>query len=315
MLNLTQWRRNAWLNRLQSLLLMGFMAGFLAMLGHLVWGEDGLFTLLILSVVLMIVNPVVSPWLVLRLYRARPLHPMEIPALYEMLAELARRAELPVVPTLCYVPSDMVNAFTVGGRRDAVIGITDGLLRALNWREIAGVLAHEVSHIRNDDLRVMGLADLMSRLTNLLSLFGQLLVLVHLPQVFWGNQVQVNWWALALLIFAPHIALLVQLGLSRTREFHADLNAVSLTGDPEGLASALAKIEYRSRRLLDLLLPGLHVPEPSWLRSHPPTEERIRRLLALTESPVRSPVWVVGQPVWERRTIRSPRYHWGGLWY
>lgn len=317
MLNLTQWYRNAWLNRLQSALLMAFMMALLALLGLLVWGEEGLSLLLLLAVVLLLLSPVVSPWLVLRLYRARPLHPAEVPALYDMLAEIARRAELPAVPTLCYVPSDLVNAFTVGGKRDAVIGVTDGLLRNLQWREIAGVLAHEISHIKNGDLRVMGLADLMSRLTRFLSLFGQLLLLFNLPLLL-ADQVQVNWWAVALLILAPHIILLAQLGLSRTREFHADLNAALLTGDPEGLARALAKIEVGSRRLMDILFPGMSLPEPSWLRTHPPTVERIRRLLELKQQParpVRQQVWEPGRPVWVRQATRRPRYHWSGLWY
>jgi heat shock protein HtpX len=317
MLNLAQWRRNALLNHLQSALLVAFMGGFLALLGHLVWGKEGLITLLVLGFVLLFVNPVVSPWLVLRLYRGRPLHPWEVPALYEMATEIARRAELPTVPKLCYVPSDLVNAFTVGGKTSSVIGLTEGLLRSLEWREIAGVLAHEISHIRNGDLRVMGLADLMSRLARFLSLFGQLLVLVNLP-LLWADQVQVNWWAVGLLVFAPHVTLLAQLGLSRTREFHADLNAALLTGDPEGLANALAKIEYRSRRLSAVLFPGVNLPEPSWLRTHPPVEERIRRLMDLRQHPVqpiRHLVWGPGQPVWVRRTSRRPRYHWSGLWY
>ncbi|QJD31323.1 M48 family metalloprotease [Methylococcus geothermalis] len=296
---------------------MAFMMALLALLGHMVWGEEGLLTLLMLALALSLLHPIVSPWLVLRLYRARPLHPAEVPALYDMLAELARRAELPAVPTLCHVQSDLVNAFTVGGARDAVIGVTDGLLRNLQWREIAGVLAHEISHIRSGDLRVMGLADLMSRLARFLSLFGQLLLLFNLP-LLWAEQVQVNWWALALLIFAPHIILLAQLGLSRTREFHADLNAAWLTGDPEGLASALAKIEYGSRRLMAILFPGVNLPEPSWLRTHPPTEERIRRLMELRQHPAR-PVWdplrEPGRPAWMRQVTRRPRYHWSGLWY
>ena len=102
----------------------------------------------------------------------------------------------------------------------------------------------------------------MSRLTNMLSLFGQLLLFMNLLPA----AVQVSWWGILLLILAPQLAVLAQLGLSRTREYDADLNAAALTGDPGGLASALVKIERRQRRLLDLLLPGWGLPEPSWLR-------------------------------------------------
>jgi heat shock protein HtpX len=250
-MNLAEWHRHAFLNRLQALVLIGFMAGFLALLGYLIWGPAGVLQLLFMGIVFALVHPLASPWLVLRLYRARPLRPSEAPAL-NAAAELAHRAELPV-PSLYYVPSDMVNAFAVGSRREAAVALTDGLLRALTPREIAG--AHELSHIRNNDLWVMGLADLMSRLTNVLSLFGQLLLFVNLPSMLAGG-IHVSGWAILLLIFAPQLTVLAQLGLSRTREYHADLNAALLTGDPQGLASALAKMERRQHRLLDLVLPG-----------------------------------------------------------
>jgi Zn-dependent protease with chaperone function len=295
------------------------MAGFLALLGHLIWGPEGMLQLLFFGVILALLNPVASPWLVLRLYRARPLRPTEAPELYAAVTELARRAELLAVPSLYYVPSQMVNAFAVGSRREAAVAVTDGLLRALSLREIIGVLAHELSHIRNNDLRVMGLADLMSRLTNMLSLFGQLLLFVNLPLML-APGVQVSWWAILLLIFAPHLSLLAQLGLSRTREYDADLNAAALTGDPEGLASALAKIERRQRRLLDFLFPGRGLPEPSWLRTHPPTEERIRRLLAFAPRegawlPGSLAGWPPGVPELASLRARRPRYHVSGLWY
>jgi heat shock protein HtpX len=270
-LNLAEWQRHAFINRLQSVLLLSFMAGFLALLGYLVGGRDGLVYLAVLGLFLLFMNPVAAPWLVLRLYRTRPFLPAEAPTLYALLRELSRRAELPTLPTLHYVPSPLVNAFTVGGVRNAAIALTEGLLLTLDGREIAGVLAHEISHIRNGDLRVLGLADLISRLTSFLSLFGQLLLLVNLPLLWWPD-IRVNWWAIALLVFAPQmqITVLAQLGLSRAREYDADLNAVLLTGDPEGLASAFAKIERGRRRWFEVLLPGFGVPEPSWLRTHPP---------------------------------------------
>ncbi|HWP00221.1 MAG TPA: zinc metalloprotease HtpX [Methylococcus sp.] len=317
MLNLAEWRRHAFINRLQSVLLLSFMAGFLALLGYLVGGGEGLAYLSALGLLLLLMNPLASPWLVLRLYRARPLRPAEAPTLYALLRELARRAELPTLPTLHYVPSPLVNAFTVGGVRNAAIALTEGLLLTLDGREIAGVLAHEISHIRNGDLRVMGLADLISRLTSVLSLFGQILVLVNLPLLWWPD-VRVNWWAIALLVFAPQITVLAQLGLSRTREYDADLNAVLLTGDPEGLASALAKIERGARHWFEVLLPGFGVPEPSWLRTHPPTEERIRRLLALRPRPefgLQDWVFEPDRRGLPRRAGRFPRYRWSGLWY
>jgi heat shock protein HtpX len=135
-MNLAEWHRHAFLNRLQGLVLIGFMAGFLALLGHLIWGPAGVLELLFVGIVFALVHPMASPWLVLRLYRARPLRPSEAPALNAAAAELAHRAELPV-PSLYYVPSDMVNAFAVGSRREAAVALTDGLLRTLTPREDA----------------------------------------------------------------------------------------------------------------------------------------------------------------------------------
>ena len=112
----------------------------------------------------------------MRMYGATRLGPGQAPSLSAALLELSQRAGLSEVPDLYYLPSSMVNAFTVGRRREAAIAVTDGLLRTLDIRELTGVVAHEVSHIRNNDIWVMGVADLFSRLTSLLSLFGQFLL-------------------------------------------------------------------------------------------------------------------------------------------
>jgi heat shock protein HtpX len=230
---------------------------------------------------------------------------------------LAERAGLPAVPALYYLPSPVINAFTVGSAGSSAIALTDGLLRHLSPREIAGVLAHEVAHIAHGDLRVMGLADFVSRLTSLFSLTGQFLLLVNLPWLLTA-EVNINWPALLLLVFSPQLALLAQLRLSRVREFDADLKAAALTGDPKGLAQALAHIEQASRSWRSLLLPGWGNPEPSWLRTHPTTPERIRRLLELVPATPAPTPWLPGSgtvpgfitvPV-----TRPPRWRIGGLW-
>ncbi|WP_065286516.1 zinc metalloprotease HtpX, partial [Acinetobacter nosocomialis] len=190
--------------------------------------------------------------LTLRLYGARPLHPNEAPDLWAVLRELAARAGLPAVPVPHYVPSGVVNAFATGTKHHAAIALTDGLLRSLTPRELTGVLGHEIAHIANEDLRVMGLADSISRLTHLLALLGQIMLLFSLPALLWGT-VAIQWPALLLLAVSPQLALLAQLGLSRVHEFDADRLTAELTGDPQGLALALAKIERESRARL---LPG-----------------------------------------------------------
>lgn len=311
------WRRHAWTNRLQTLLLILALLGISALAAGLLFGRDGLWLAVVASLVALLVEPAAAGRLTLRLYRARPIHPAEAPALWRTLTVLAERADLPATPALHYVPSPLINAFTVGSTRDSAIAVTDGLLRHLSQRELNGVLAHEVAHIAHDDLRVMGLADYVSRLTHAFSLLGQILLLFGLPWLLLA-EVRVNWPALLLLALSPHLALLAQLGLSRVREFDADLKAAALTGDPEGLAGALARIERASRSWRSVLLPGWGNPEPSWLRTHPATAERIRRLLELSPRyPLPLPglpdgpaaLLSLGAPV-----VRSPRWRLGGLW-
>ncbi len=257
----------------------------------------------------------------MRLYRATPLTPEQAPALYHSVVELGRRAGLPRIPTLYYLPSRMVNAFATGTQKRAAIAVTDGLLRSLDSREAIAVLAHELSHIQHNDMRVMGLADLFSRLTSTLSLFGQLLLLLNLPLLIFSNAA-INWFAILILIFAPNLSALAQLGLSRTREYAADLNAALLTGDPEGLARALIKIERQQGSFLEqIILPGRHTPEPSLLRTHPPTRERVRRLRELQLPPGAGPPapparsTFIPNPLLDHPVTRPPRWHINGLWH
>lgn len=321
-LNHSTWHRHALTNRIQSLLLLGSMAAFLALLGWVLWGSDGVFWLLISGVFLVFLNPTLSPQLILRMYRANPLSPQQAPVLYAALQELAKRAELPSYPRIYYVPSRMINAFAVGDRRRSAITLSDGLIRRLDTREIIAVLAHEISHIQHNDMWVMGIADLFTRLTNLLSLFGQFLLLLSLPMLLFYDYA-INWPVILLLIFAPSLSALMQLALSRTREYDADLNAARLTGDPAGLASALVKIEQHQGRFFErMFLPGRRVPDPSLLRTHPPTEERVRRLMQLQIPNRRHSIYNAAEPdqfvdrITAAPTIhRSPRWHISGLWH
>jgi heat shock protein HtpX len=151
-------------------------------------------------------------------------------------------------------------------------------------------MAHEVSHIANRDLWIMGLADTMSRVVSLASWIGQLMLLINLPLVLAGGA-HIPWHVPLLLIFSPTIMALLQLALSRTREFDADRGAAELTGDPGGLASALLKLERRTGRFWeDIFLPGRRIPEPSLLRTHPPTEDRVARLREIAEAQRRPPI-------------------------
>lgn len=316
-MNRHSWQRHVWHNRLQTGLILAFMLGFLALIGYIVWGGAGLLQLLLLGLLIALINPVASPRLVLRLYGAQALRASDAPRLFETLSTLAQHAELPAMPSVYYIPSQIINAFSVGSRHEPAIALSDGMLRSMNLREIQAVLAHEVSHIRNNDLWVMGLADLISRLTNWLSLIGQFLLVASLPMFIW-SEARFSWLAIALLVFAPHLALAAQFGLSRTREFNADMNAAWLTGDPQAMAQALIKIEQQKNIIFEnLLLPGWKVPEPSWLRTHPPIEQRVQRLMQLrtiTQEPA-YPDETAADDFGRPSRARRPRYHIGGVWY
>ncbi|MCA7862755.1 zinc metalloprotease HtpX [Escherichia coli] len=305
--------RHRWLNRLQTALLVLTLLGIAAVAGSLLLGDGGLWLALAAAGFTLLLEPAAASGLTLRLYGARPLHPDEAPDLWAVLRELAARAGLPAVPVPHYVPSGGVNAFATGSKHHAAIALTDGLLRSLTPRELTGVLGHEIAHIANEDLRVMGLADSISRLTHLLALLGQLAIVLSLPALLLGVT-EVNWPALLLLAVAPQLALLAQLGLSRVREFDADRLAAELTGDPHGLASALAKIERVSRSWRAWLLPGWGNPEPSWLRTHPATAERIERLLELAPPPAMPPFPSARFVPEVTVSPRPPRWRTGGLW-
>ena len=307
------WSRHRWLNRLQTVLLVVTMLGIAALSGSLLFGDMGLWLALAAGGLALLVEPAAASSLTLRLYRARALHPSAAPDLWALVRELAARAGLPAVPVPHYAPSAMVNAFATGSAHRSAIVLTDGLLRSLTPRELTGVVAHEIAHIANKDLRVMGLADSISRLTHFMALLGQVAILFSLPALLLGAM-DVNWPALLLLAIAPQLALLAQLGLSRVREFDADRLAAELTGDPQGLALALAKVERVSRSWRAWLLPGWGNPEPSWLRTHPATAARIERLRELSApvdpTPIHSPHFLPNSTV----SPRSPRWRPGGLW-
>lgn len=269
-------------NRLHTMLLLLSMMLLLVILGWLIGGRGGILWAIILGGISLLLGQQASPQLILRMYRARALHPQEAPQLYQIMQALADRANLSYVPTLYYIPSRMMNAFAVGTKRNAAIGLTDGILRGLNLRELTGVLAHEMSHIRNNDMRSMNIADVVTRITNLFSTLGKFLLFFNLPLILMGTYT-ISWWAILLLIVAPMLSGLLQLALSRTREFDADLDAVQLTRDPVGLMRALQKLENHSANLWQqILLPGRGVPDPSIFRTHPHTEDRIARLQELS---------------------------------
>ena len=233
-------------NAVQTLALLAAMAALAGLLGWTLFGAAGLWAAA-LGPVLALLGRGGSSEMILRLTRAQPLAPQQAPGLYRLVGELAGRAGLPRTPRLFRVPTPALNAFAAGSRDDPAIAVTDGLLASLEPREMAGVLAHELSHVRARDVWVMTLAAVVGRMTSLLSFLGQILLFVLIPvSLFTGHGVPLL--AIVLLIFAPTISGLLQLALSRTREYDADIAAVEITGDPRGLASALAATPPRRAR-------------------------------------------------------------------
>jgi len=310
-------RRHKLRNLAHSALLLCGMVALLYALSWLLLGPDLALWALAGWAIALFWAPRLSPRIVMGMYRARELAPESFPDGHELLRTLAGRAGLSRLPRLFYIPSAALNALTLGSKDDAVISVTDGLLRTLTLRELAGVLAHEISHIRNNDLWVMSLADSISRLTSFFSFAGVILLFFSVPMMLLQASLAPLVVSFALIV-APTFASLLQLALSRAREFDADLEAVGLTGDPQGLASALRKLEQHQAGLWErVFLPGRRIPDPSLFRSHPTTAERVERLLSLYPDE-RRPFGPSGRPVLAadlRPVAGRPRWRYNGLWY
>ena len=283
-LNPAEHRRQSLRNFFQSLVIFGGVIGLMSLIAWLLMGLAGVLLALAIGVLFTAIGPQVAPSLVLRLYGAQEVDSRTLWRVRGVISELTGRAGLRKVPKLYYVPSSVPNAFTVGRRDRGAIAVTDGLLRSLDMRELAAVLAHEIAHLRNDDLRVMHAADMFGRMTRILSHLGVMLLVLSL--VFWlvggpAPPVLVGF----VLLFAPLFGDLLQLALSRAREFEADLDAVELTGDPTGLSLALRKLEWSGGGIWNALFPWLATRQPSLMRSHPSSAERIRRLNDLSTTP------------------------------
>lgn len=316
--HLSQHRRR---NRLHSFLLVGGIGLILLVSASLIWSWTGAMVALLIVVLLAFFGPRVPPQTIMQLYRAKPVDPRYGGQLSHVVEVLADRAELPAHPRLYVIPSMTLNAFATGTRERAAIAVTEGLLRRLSLREVAGVLAHEMSHIRNNDLAVMALADAMTRFTQMMSYVAVFLALMNIPALLFG-EAPFPWTAILLLYLAPSASSLLQLGLSRTREYDADVEGAGLTGDPAGLASALRSLErYEGRFWEDLMfpVPGRRIPQPSVLRSHPATEDRIARLLELQGRRHPAPIRVVEEPMFSMVGAGpielTPRYRWPGVWF
>jgi len=275
-------------NQLKTIVLLGALSALLVAAGAAI-GPGAFWAFTALALGMNLFSYFYSDKLVLRMNGARELPPSEAPRLHAMLADLASRAGLPT-PRLFFIDDPAANAFATGRNPErAVVAVTRGLLERLGERELRGVLAHEVAHVKNRDILVAsvaaGIATAISSVANLLAFTG----------LFGGSQDEEGSPAggLLFMLVAPIGATLVQLGISRSREYMADETGARLTGDPMALARALAVLHRSAEEVPAEAAPAtasLFIVNPfggalaglaKLFSTHPPAEERIRRLEAL----------------------------------
>jgi heat shock protein HtpX len=282
---------------------LGTLTGLLNLLGWLLVGTLGIAFATGTVLFILWFLPRLSPASLMRWHQGRLLRTEELPWLHQIQKDLASRAGFVRSPALYYVPSSAPNAFAVGNRQEGGIAVTDGLLRTLSYREVRAVLAHEMTHLQHNDVSVMLLSSIVGRLIQWPAWSGIALILFSLP-LSWLYEKPVPWLWLLFMIVAPWLSLLLQAGLSRTREFQADLGAVRLTDDPKALIQALAKIDSGSSA-------PVHPSETALLQSHPATSERIARLASISQTvlePRDFQWWNFNRPSYLSWTNR--RYRW-----
>jgi heat shock protein HtpX len=274
----------------RTALLLAALTGLFLAVGYVVGGQQGMAIAFLVALAMNAFAYWNADRMVLAMYGARPVDAASAPQLYALVGDLARRAGLPM-PRVYLIDSDQPNAFATGRNPEhAAIAVNTGLMRLLSPEEVAGVLAHELSHVRNRDSLTMTLtaviAGAIGMLANFVFFFGGASDRRDNPLGPVG--------ALLVLIFAPLAATLVQLAISRTREYEADRSGAEISGHPLWLASALGKLEQGARQIDNLPAENhpatahLFIVNPLHRRSlaglfstHPPIEERIRRLQAM----------------------------------
>jgi heat shock protein HtpX len=273
-------------NRIETAATLVALGALAALIGFLAAGIDGLVVGAIMAAVGLSFGALPAEAVFRQGFGAVPLSPFQAPVLHALLRELARRAGLPAVPQLYLLPQAVLQAVAAGTTERPGIGVTRALVETLTAAELAGVLAHEISHVRHGDLTVMRIAAAASAITRAMAQAG-LIVLV-----LWGaGAVGAHPLLPVLLILAPLASDLLALSLSRTREFLADAGAAELTGDPAALASALTRLKVLQGDDFERLASR----GPRWLRwfrTHPTIEERVAALAAAVV-PVRAalPAW------------------------
>lgn len=270
-------------NGVKTVLLLGALSGILLVIGELAGGTQGLMLAFVFAVVMNIGSYWFSDKIVLRMYHAQQVGP-EHP-LYQLVARLAQRANLPM-PKVYIIPDASPNAFATGRNPShAAVAATEGIMRVLSEQELEGVMAHELAHVRNRDILISSVAATIA---------AAIMMFARMAMFFGGGRDDRDEGAnpivlLAMMILAPIAALLVQMAISRSREFAADATGAQIAGTPYGLANALRKIEAVAKGVPMNANPAtehMFIIKPfsgggimSLFSSHPATEARIRALL------------------------------------
>ncbi|HTV64865.1 MAG TPA: zinc metalloprotease HtpX [Bryocella sp.] len=275
-------------NTFKTTLLLTALTLFLLFMGSVFGGQRGLVLAFGLAVVMNFVSYFFSDKLALAAYRAQPVTREQLPRAYEVVERLTQKMGIPM-PKMYVIPTESPNAFATGRNPDhASVAMTEGILNLLNDEELEGVLAHELGHVRNRDILISSVAATLAGAITLLARMG------YWASLFGGGQREDReggggFVALLMLILAPIAATLIQLAVSRSREYQADATGAQLTGNPYALASALRKLDAYSKRIpmqaspstahLFIVAPLLGgVSFANLFSTHPPIAKRIERL-------------------------------------
>lgn len=270
--------------------LMAVMIVLFALIGRALAGPGGMMIAFVVAIGLNFFSYWFSDKLVLKMYGAQEVSRQDAPELVDMVDRLRRRADLPM-PRVAIVPSDNPNAFATGRNPDnAVVAVTEGILRILDRDELEGVIAHELAHVQNRDMLTSSIAATLASAITLLAQFGF---------YFGGRDRGGLIGSLLMLILAPIAATLIQTAISRTREFAADRAGARISGNPRGLADALARLQQgaaarpmeasaKTENTAHMFIVNPFAGAASGLANlfstHPPTEERIERLNEMARS-------------------------------
>ena len=307
------------MNYFRTALLLAALTGFVLVVGYLLGGQSGLVLALVAALGMNLFAYWNSDKMVLRMANAQEVGPDQAPELYGIVQELAQRAGLPM-PRVYIIDEEQPNAFATGRNpENAAVAATTGLLRYLSREEIAGVMAHELSHVRHRDTLIMTIAATLSGALGMLASFGGLLGGGRDSE---GRPLVNPVVAIAAMILAPMAAMLVQMAISRGREYEADRMGAEISGQPLWLASALAKLHAGTQQIPNRAADAnpatahMYIANPlsaggmaSLFSTHPPMEERIARLEAMAASGYRAPA--ARPSPWGAAPTASRRGPWG----